>query len=65
VPLSAPAVEADGSIRTLGQMVGARPAILMFGYYRCRNLCATSLAPWRAPCRPPDYIPDPTPTCCF
>lgn len=43
LPMSAPLVEADGATRTFGQVLAGHPAVLMFGYYRCRNLCSTSL----------------------
>lgn len=43
LPLAVQLAEADGRERTLGEILGDRPALLMFGYYHCRNLCQTSL----------------------
>lgn len=43
LPLSAVLNEADGSARPLRDILGPRPALLMFGYYHCRNLCGTAL----------------------
>jgi protein SCO1/2 len=43
LPLSLRFTEADGSVHALAQDLVGRPAVLMFGYYHCRNLCDTSL----------------------
>lgn len=43
LPLSTRLSEADGSTRSLRDILGPRPALLMFGYYHCRNLCDTAL----------------------
>ena len=43
LPLSLRFTEADGSSAPLSRDLGPHPAVLMFGYCHCRNLCDTSL----------------------
>jgi protein SCO1 len=43
LPLSAQFADTDGRRRPLADYLGQRPAVLMFGYYHCRNLCSTDL----------------------
>jgi len=40
LPLAAALVDETGTARPLGYFFGARPVILLFGYYKCPQLCS-------------------------
>jgi protein SCO1/2 len=37
-----PLTDEDGSARTLGELMGGRPTLLLLGYHRCPNLCGVA-----------------------
>lgn len=43
VPLALPFVDGSGHATTLGDTLARRPAVLLLGYVRCRDLCALTV----------------------
>jgi protein SCO1/2 len=44
LPLDAPLVDEKGRAVRLGDYFGTHPVVLVFGYFRCPNLCSTVMA---------------------
>ena len=42
IDLSTPVADAGGSVAPLSGITGGKPALVLFGYYNCPNLCGTA-----------------------